>query len=114
MKICPECKSDMLESNKSTALRVIAAVILLFIPFGLFFVWVPFVFPYSYTCKNCGQKVETPEEMDWREFDKLKQSQYTNAAVDQEQNPVKAGEGQNTGSDTGEEQNTAPTKEREQ
>jgi DNA-directed RNA polymerase subunit RPC12/RpoP len=73
MKVCPECKSDMLEETSSTALRVVACIVLLFIPFGIFFCWIPFVFPRNYACKNCGADVPTPEELDWREIDEKKQ-----------------------------------------
>jgi DNA-directed RNA polymerase subunit RPC12/RpoP len=74
MKVCPECKSDMLEETSSTALRVVVCLILIFfIPFGIFFCWIPFAFPRKYACKNCGADVPTPQELDWREVDEKKQ-----------------------------------------
>lgn len=74
MKVCPECKSDMLEETSSTVLRVIICLILIFIiPFGIFFCWIPFVFSRKYVCKNCGSDVSTPEDIDWREIDEKKQ-----------------------------------------
>jgi len=69
MKLCPECKSDSLEKSSSTGLRVIICIILLFIPFGIFFCWIPFVFPHSYRCNVCGTDIKESEliDIDWRE-----------------------------------------------
>jgi transcription initiation factor IIE alpha subunit len=73
MKVCPECKSDLLEDTSSTALRVVVCIVLLFIPFGIFICWVPFIFPRNYACKNCGADVPTPQDIDWREFEEKKE-----------------------------------------
>lgn len=74
MKVYPECKSDMLEETSSIALRVIVCLILIFfIPLGIFFCWIPFVFPRKYACRNCGSDVPTPEDIDWREIEEKKQ-----------------------------------------
>lgn len=69
MKICRVCKSDNLERTSSTALRVICCIVLLFIPFGIFFCWVPFVLEHKYDCINCGTESKASEllNVDWRE-----------------------------------------------
>ncbi len=69
MKLCPECKSDKIEKGYSIGLRVVGCIILLFIPFGFFFCWIPFVLPYTYSCKVCGVNVKEEEliDIDWRE-----------------------------------------------
>jgi len=69
VKLCPECKSDSIEKSYSIGLRVVGCIILLFIPFGIFFCWIPFVFPYTYRCKVCGTDVKEEEliDIDWRE-----------------------------------------------
>jgi len=69
VKLCPECKSDSIEKSYSIGLRVVVCIILLFIPFGIFFCWIPFVFPYTYRCKVCGTDVKEEEliDIDWRE-----------------------------------------------
>jgi hypothetical protein len=73
MKLCPECKSDSLVRTSSTGLRVIVCVVLLFIPYGLFFCWIPFVFPHSYRCNICGAGIKEHDllSLDWRERDVL-------------------------------------------
>src|SRR5690554_4192399 len=73
MKLCPECKSDSLVKTSSTGLRVIVCVVLLFIPYGLFFCWIPFVFPHSYRCNICGAELKAPDllDLDWREREVL-------------------------------------------
>lgn len=73
MKLCPKCKSDSLEMTSSPGLRVLACIVLLFIPFGIFLCWLPFVLPHSYRCRICGAKLEAGAllELDWRERDVL-------------------------------------------
>ncbi|MDQ0254008.1 hypothetical protein J2S74_001381 [Evansella vedderi] len=74
MQLCPECKSDTVQRTSSTPLRVILCLILIFIiPFGLFFAWIPFVFPHTFECKNCGKQGNESElkQVDWREREML-------------------------------------------
>jgi len=73
MMHCPACKSDSIEKNSSIGLRVIACIILLFIPYGIFLCWIPFIIPYTFTCKVCGYSANENEliSIDWREKEKL-------------------------------------------
>lgn len=73
MDICPECKSDDVEKTYSIGLRVLVCVILLFIPYGIFLCWIPFVFPYRHICHVCGTEIEADQllRMDWREREEL-------------------------------------------
>lgn len=73
MKLCPECKSDSLARTSSTGLRVIVCVVLLFIPYGFFFCWIPFILPHSFRCNICGAELKAPDllDLDWRERDVL-------------------------------------------
>ncbi|GEL77761.1 LITAF-like zinc ribbon domain-containing protein [Tenuibacillus multivorans] len=73
MDICPECKSDDVEKTYSIGLRVVVCVILLFIPYGIFFCWIPFVFPYTHVCNVCGTELSSDQllRMDWREREEL-------------------------------------------
>ncbi|MBD0384696.1 hypothetical protein [Paenibacillus sedimenti] len=43
-------------------------LILLFIPYGLLFCWIPFVFPYKFVCKNCSNRFtnKTPSFANFR------------------------------------------------
>ncbi|WP_138414590.1 LITAF-like zinc ribbon domain-containing protein [Aquibacillus sediminis] len=73
MDICPICKSDDVEKTYSIGLRVLVCVILLFVPFGIFFCWIPFVFPYRHVCHVCGTDLSSDQllRMDWREKEEL-------------------------------------------
>ncbi|MBZ4655217.1 MAG: hypothetical protein JG781_2576 [Peptococcaceae bacterium] len=74
MKLCPKCHSDSIERTSSIGLRVVICIlILIFIPFGLLFCWIPFVFPHTYQCHNYGKDMKEEEvvEMDWREREAL-------------------------------------------
>jgi hypothetical protein len=73
MMLCPKCKSDTVERTSSTGARVIVCIILLFIPFGFLFCWIPFVFPHTYKCNVCGNEGKEEEllNVDWRERDDL-------------------------------------------
>lgn len=73
MDICPECKSDDVEKTYSMGLRVAVCVILLFVPFGIFICWIPFVFPYTHVCHVCGTELSSDQllRMDWREKEEL-------------------------------------------
>jgi len=77
MKVCPECFSDSIERTSSVGLRVVMCIILLFIPFGLFICWIPFVFPHTYRCNICGKEGKEEEliGMDWREKEILLEKQ---------------------------------------
>ncbi len=73
MKICSNCKSDVIEVNQRIALKVILILLLIFlVPYGLFLVWVPFLIPSIYTCKLCGSEKE-PVDIDWREYEENKE-----------------------------------------
>lgn len=69
MQVCRVCKSDNLERTSSTGLRIFCCIVLLFIPFGLFFCWIPFVLEHKYDCNNCGTQSKASEllSVDWRE-----------------------------------------------
>jgi quinol-cytochrome oxidoreductase complex cytochrome b subunit len=73
MKLCPNCKSDLIERHNYYVIKIIVAIILLFIPFGFFICWLPFVLSGNYHCKNCGEEFPDAKEIDWREFEKMKQ-----------------------------------------
>ncbi|WP_100333370.1 hypothetical protein [Bacillus alkalisoli] len=62
----------MLEKKNFFAFKIPIAVVLVIIPGGIFFCWVPFLFPGTYGCKSCGREFSKPREMDWREFEKYK------------------------------------------
>ncbi|KUO51956.1 MAG: hypothetical protein APF76_06905 [Desulfitibacter sp. BRH_c19] len=74
MKICPQCTSDSHERTSSTGLRVVGCIVLLFIPYGFFICWVPFVLPHKFLCNVCGYhgKEEELLNLDWRESEELK------------------------------------------
>ncbi|MBY6037706.1 hypothetical protein KUV80_13630 [Fictibacillus nanhaiensis] len=74
MKLCPHCRSDLIERNNFYWVKIPIAIILLFIPFGFFICWVPFVISGDYECKNCRRSFTNAKEVDWREFEKMKQS----------------------------------------
>lgn len=74
MKLCNNCKSDMLERTSSIGARIFVCImILLFIPFGIFLFWIPFVIPHRYECKKCGTESKENDllEVDWREKEKI-------------------------------------------
>jgi|GEM_PF-2600618 len=73
MKLCPECYSDSVERTSSTVLRILACVVLLFIPFGLLFCFIPFLLPHSFHCRVCGKEGNEGEliEIDWREKENI-------------------------------------------
>lgn len=79
MKICPECYSDNVERTSSIGVRLIICILLLFIPFGIFICWIPFVFPHRFICKVCGKddKEELLVDVDWRESEILLENQKT-------------------------------------
>jgi len=70
LKHCPVCNSDDLDRSSAIPLRVIAAIILTFIiPMGVFIAWIPFLLPYAYLCRRCGNETKEEKLMhsDWRE-----------------------------------------------
>lgn len=73
MKLCPECKSDNIHRTSSTGLRVFGCIVLLFIPYGFFICWVPFIFFHTFACKNCGETGKEREliQIDWREREEI-------------------------------------------
>ncbi|MFZ5944682.1 MAG: hypothetical protein ACOYVD_11265 [Bacillota bacterium] len=78
MKLCPECKSDSIERSSSTGVRVVVCIILLFIPYGLFICWIPFVFSHTYRCNICGTDVKESDliDLDWREKELMLGNRY--------------------------------------
>lgn len=70
MKLCNQCKSDLVTVESHVGLKVFLVIILLFIPFGIFFVWAPFLISPTVSCKLCGS--QDIREMDWREFEEKK------------------------------------------
>ncbi|ABR48284.1 hypothetical protein Amet_2125 [Alkaliphilus metalliredigens QYMF] len=79
MKVCPECYSDNVERTSSIGARLFICIFLLFIPFGIFICWIPFVFPHRFICKVCGKddKEEMMVAIDWRESEILLENQKT-------------------------------------
>lgn len=70
MKLCNRCESDLIKENNQMGLKVTIAIVLLFIPFGLFFIWAPFLIPKTVECKKCGST--DIKELDWKEFEEYK------------------------------------------
>ncbi|SCY10314.1 BRI3 family protein [Alkaliphilus peptidifermentans] len=79
MKVCPDCKSDVIEETSSTAIRVIFCIVILFLPFGIFFCWIPFIFPRKYRCKSCGNEGENSQlvDIDWRDKELIVKDEAT-------------------------------------
>lgn len=78
MDICPKCKSDSVEKAYSIGLRVAICIIFIFIPYGIFVCWLPFVFPYKYDCQVCGSEIDASDiiKMDWREREELSKEHH--------------------------------------
>lgn len=75
MKICHYCQSDMLEKRMFLFLKIPLAIILLFVPYGIYICWLPFLIPSNYACKKCGKEMQKPKEIDWREYKKIEQTE---------------------------------------
>jgi hypothetical protein len=80
MKLCKRCESDLIKENNFIGLKIAIAVILLFLPFGIFFVWAPFLIPKSIECKKCGSTEVM--ELDWKEFEEYKKQHNQDQAID--------------------------------
>lgn len=71
MKICNNCKSDVIDSTSYVGLKVILCLLIFFfIPFGFFLFWLPLLIPSSHQCEKCESNDII--EMDWREFEAIK------------------------------------------
>lgn len=70
MKLCKRCESDLIVENNHFGIKIAIVIVLIFIPFGIFFVWAPFLIPKSVECKKCGSS--EIKELDWKEFEEFK------------------------------------------
>ncbi|OEH93855.1 hypothetical protein [Bacillus solimangrovi] len=75
MKLCTHCDSDMVEKNNFLGFKIPIAIVLILIPYGIFVCWLPFIIPGNYICKNCGREFRKVKEIDWREYEKMKELQ---------------------------------------
>ncbi|SHJ88022.1 hypothetical protein SAMN02745751_03619 [Dethiosulfatibacter aminovorans DSM 17477] len=71
MQICKVCGSDILEKTSSTGLRVFLCIVLMFLPYGLLYCWLPLIREHTYICTNCGteSKASEIETIDSREME---------------------------------------------
>jgi hypothetical protein len=71
MQICKVCGSDSLEKTSSTGLRVFLCIVLMFLPYGLLYCWLPLIREHTYVCTNCGteSKAREIETIDSREME---------------------------------------------
>lgn len=79
MQICKVCGSDSLEKTSSTGLRVFLCIVLMFLPWGLLYCWLPFIREHTYVCTNCGteSKASEIETIDSREMESRNQDYKT-------------------------------------
>lgn len=81
MKLCIHCESDLVVKKNFLAWKIPIAIILAFIPYGIFICWLPFLLPSKYACNNCGRELSQVKEVDWREFEKLKKEKQEEEAT---------------------------------
>lgn len=68
------CESDRVEKQNFFALKIPIAIILTFIPYGIFMCWLPFIIPGNYACKRCGREFRKAKEINWQEYERLKRN----------------------------------------